>query len=103
MFGLGKTQEEKDKAKRLKEERELQEFKEKYNLNDLDTTELSTIKNIADDLRANGLFKLGMALSFAKGEEQAKVGYLSALVEQNWMIINQLGRINKNLEKLHIK
>ena len=41
-----------------------------------------------------------MALSFAKAEEQAKVTYLSALTEQNWMIIRQLSRLNKNIEKL---
>lgn len=41
-----------------------------------------------------------MALSFAKAEEQAKVTYLSALVEQNWMIIRQLSRLNKNIEEL---
>jgi hypothetical protein len=35
-----------------------------------------------------------------KAEEQAKVTYLSALVEQNWMIIRQLSRLNKNIEKL---
>lgn len=41
-----------------------------------------------------------MALSFAKAEEQAKVTYLSTAVEQNWMIIRQLSRLNKNIEKL---
>ena len=42
----------------------------------------------------------GMALSFAKAEEQAKVTYLSAITEQNWMIIRQLSRLNKNIEGL---
>ena len=100
MFGLGKTAGQKEADRLSNEAKQLQEFKDKYNLHSLDSAELQTIKNIADDLRANGLFKLGMALSFAKGEEQAKVGYLSALVEQNWLIINQLSRINKTLEKL---
>lgn len=44
-----------------------------------------------------------MALSFAKAEEQAKVTYLSALVEQNWLIVNQLSRLNAGIEKLIAK
>ena len=28
------------------------------------------------------------------------INYLSALVEQNWIIINQLSRLNSNIEKI---
>ncbi len=80
--------------------REMQEFMNRYNLIDLDGKDLAVLKRIAGDLAGNGFFKVGIALSFAKGEEQAKVTYLSALVEQNWLIINQLSRINKNIEAL---
>ena len=48
----------------------------------------------------NNLLKAGMALSFAKAEEQAKVTYLSALVEQNWIMIRQLSNISSKLDKL---
>lgn len=86
------------KSKEEKQEEEIQKFLGKYNLDELSERDLETVKKIAYDLRANGLFKAGMALSFAKSEEQAKVTYLSALVEQNWLIINQLSRLNKNIE-----
>jgi len=41
-----------------------------------------------------------MALSFAKAEEQAKVTYLSALVEQNWLLFRKLEDISKKLDHI---
>lgn len=86
-----------------KQSKEMQKFMDKYQLEDLDPKDLVVLKRIADDLAGNAYFKAGMALSFAKAEEQAKVTYLSALVEQNWMIIRQLSRLNNTLEKLESK
>ena len=94
LFGNKKTKEEKVKE-------ELQKFMEKYQLEDLDEKDLVVLERITNDLAGNKWFKTGMALSFAKAEEQAKVTYLSALVEQNWMIIRQLSRLNKNLEEIN--
>lgn len=88
------------KSKEEKEEEQLQKFMDKYQLEDLDKKDLVVLQRIASDLAGNAWFKTGMALSFAKSEEQAKVTYLSALVEQNWMIIRQLSRLNSNVEKL---
>lgn len=80
-----------------KQARKEAELLSKYGLSDLDVKDIESVKKIVSDLVGNGLFKAGMALSFAKAEEQAKVTYLSALVEQNWIIIRQLDRISKNL------
>ncbi len=88
------------KSKEEKEQEKLQQFMERYQLEDLDEKDLIVLQRIAGDLAGNSWFKAGMALSLAKAEEQAKVGYLSALTEQNWMIIRQLGRLNNNIEKL---
>lgn len=96
LFGEKKTKEEKQREK-------LQSFMERYQLEDLDEKDLIVLERIANDLVGNNLFKAGMALSFTKAEEQAKVTYLSALVEQNWMIIRQLSRLNKNIEGLKEK
>jgi beta-N-acetylglucosaminidase len=96
LFGEKQTKEE-------KEQKQMQDFMHKYQLDDLDQDDLIVLKRIATDLAGNGLLKAGMALSFAKAEEQAKVTYLSALVEQNWMIIRQLGKLNKNIEKISNK
>ena len=78
---------------------ELQKFMDKYQLEDLDAKDLVVLQKIASDLRGNGFFKMGMALSFAKPADQATVTYLSTLVEQNWMIIRQLSRLNKDIEQ----
>lgn len=80
-----------------KQARKEAELLNKYGLSNLDEKDIESVKKIVSDLVGNGLFKAGMALSFAKAEEQAKVTYLSALVEQNWIIIRQLDRISKNL------
>lgn len=93
LFGEKKTAEEKRDEK-------LQKFMRRYQLEDLDEKDLIVLQRIAGDLAGNSFFKVGMAFSFAKAEEQAKVTYLSALVEQNWMIIRQLSRLNKNIEEL---
>lgn len=80
-------------------ENEMNKFMNRYQLEDLDEKDLAVLKKIASDLFGNGLMKAGMALSFAKTSEQLTARYLSVLVEQNWMIIRQLSRINQNLHK----
>ncbi|MBM7540659.1 hypothetical protein [Amphibacillus cookii] len=86
-----------------KEEKQLAKFMEKYQLEELDEKDLVVLQRIANDLVGNNFFKVGLAFSFAKAEEQAKVSYLSAMVEQNWMIIRQLSRLNKNIEAMNNK
>lgn len=93
LFGSKETKDE-------KQQKELEKFMDKYQLEDLDEKDLVVLKKIASDLAGNNFFKVGMALSMAKAEEQAKVTYLSTLTEQNWMIIRQLSRLNKNIEQL---
>lgn len=83
-----------------KQQRELEKFMARYQLEDLDEKDLVVLRRITQDLAGNKWMKAGMALSFAKVEEQAKVTYLSALVEQNWMIVRQLSRLNVGIERL---
>lgn len=96
MFG---AREKKNEKKMSKQEKEMEKFMDRYQLEDLSEKDMVILKKIADDLIGNNLFKAGMALSFAKAEEQAKVTYLSALVEQNWMIIRKLDEISNKLDK----
>lgn len=93
LFGEKKTKEE-------KEQEQLQKFMDKYNLDTISPQDLTVVQRIANDLAGNGFLKVGLALSFSKAEDQAKITYLSALVEQNWLIINQLSRLNAGIEKL---
>ena len=91
------------KSKEEKNEELIEKYIDRYNLDELDHKDLETIKRITTDLGGNALGKAGMALSFANLGEQMKVSYLSALVEQNWMIIRQLSKLTKELEKMNNK
>ncbi|MEX2804999.1 hypothetical protein AB3329_07800 [Streptococcus sp. H31] len=80
----------------------VQKYIESRGITELPEKSYVQVERIINDLAGNGLFKAGMALSFAKAEEQAKVTYLSAIVEQNWILIrqneeilNELKRVNK--------
>lgn len=72
---------------------------EKYGLENVNRQDAESIQKILNELKGTGLMKTGMALSFGKAEEQVKVSCLSALIEQNWIIIRQLDRLNKLLDK----
>lgn len=94
MFGSNESKEEKASKK-------VQSFLDKKGLGELSPGSYKQVENIMQDLVGNGLFKAGMALSFAKAEEQAKVTYLSSLVEQNWILIKQQDDILKEMKKLN--
>ncbi|WP_125580877.1 hypothetical protein [Levilactobacillus cerevisiae] len=58
-------------------------------LSKLSPDALDAAKHISADLAGNGLIKAGMTLSMTNAADQVKVSYLSALVEQNWIIMQQ--------------
>lgn len=76
-------------------------YLEERGITDLSSKSYRQVNKIASDLAGLGLMKAGLALSFTKSEEQAKVGYLSALVEQNWILIEQNQQIINELKKLN--
>ncbi|MEE0898300.1 MAG: hypothetical protein U0L88_11825 [Acutalibacteraceae bacterium] len=81
-----------------KQQEKLDAMLKKYNLTELsDPADLESVKKIAAHLAGNNLINLGTTLS-GKAEDVAKLTYLAALVEQNWIIIRQLDRLNKNIE-----
>lgn len=88
------------KSKEEKQQEKMNEFMERYQLEDIDEKDLVVLQRIANDLMSNKLIQEGRVLAFADVVEQAKISYLSILTEQNWMIIRQLSRLNKNIEKL---
>lgn len=100
-MALFATTEEKSKKIEEKNEKKFQELVEKYHLSEIDKEDFELIKNVCNQLKGNDLMELGVALSFgAKTEDQIKINRLAALQEQNWIIINQLGRLNKNVKEL---
>lgn len=100
-MGLFATAEEKAKKTQEKKDKNFQQLIEKYHLTDVDKDDYELIKNVCDHLAGNSLMELGVALSIGtKAEDQIKIDRLGALQEQNWIIINQLGRLNKNIKEL---
>ena len=91
LFGGKETNEDKTARK-------TQAMMEKYGLQYLDEKDLESVRNIGYALMGNGLIELGTALT-GSGPDVAKMSYLRAMVEQNWVIIRQLDRINKKLDQ----
>ena len=91
LFGAKETKED-------KVARKTQAMMEKYGLEYLDQKDLESVRNIGYALMGNGMIEFGTALS-GSGVDVAKMSYLRALVEQNWIIIRQLDRLNKKLDR----
>lgn len=79
--------------------RKTAELLERFGLEELqDERDLEAVKVIAAEMVGNGLIEFGTILS-GKAEDVAKISSLRAILEQNWIIIRQLDRLNKNLSK----
>lgn len=82
-------------SKEDKQARKVQALLEKYNLDELsDPRDIESVKAISESLLGNKLIEFGTLLN-GSGEDSAKLSYLSAIVEQNWIIIRQLDKLNR--------
>lgn len=82
-----------------KREQKIQALMQKYGLEDLsDPRDKQAVQNIATNLMGNKLIELGATLQ-GNGADAAKMSYLNAIMEQNFIMIRQLDRIAKSLEK----
>ena len=88
-------------------EQKTQEIFEKYGLDmenydeaKIKEQNIKNLKQVANDVAGNSWFKAGMALSFASADKQATVGYLSAIFNQNFIVIRQNELMIRLLEKL---
>lgn len=81
----------KEDKKAMKE----QELLEKFGLTNLsDPVDSAAVKRIATQVTANNLQLVGSALR-GKTEEVAMISLLQSLIEQNWIIIRQLDKLNQ--------
>ena len=85
-----------------KQEQKIQATLEKYGLDSLtDPNDIESVRQIARELMGTGLQETGMALSLqGKPYETLPVYYLRAILEQNWIIIRQLDRLNSHFDSL---
>lgn len=94
IFGGKEKKEDKSNAK-------AQKYLSTRGIEGLDSSYSDQVNRISLEMLSNGLFKAGLALSFGNSVEQAKLGYMSAQVEQNWILIKQQDEILKELKKLN--
>lgn len=81
--------------KAAKKEAKLDAMMAKYGLENLSPEYRDKVKDINDELMGMGALEAGMKLSMAKSEDQLKISYLHAIMEQNWMIIRLLDEIKR--------
>ena len=76
------------------------ELLERYGVSGLtDPDDLASVKKIAQELVGSGLMEAGLKFSMAKAEIQLPISYQRAIMEQNFIIIRQLDRIARALDK----
>ena len=81
-------------SKEEKKEKKVQALLDKYGLQELsDPRDVESVKTIAAELAGNNLIEVGTILS-GSAHDVAKMSYLHAIVEQNWMIIRLLDKLN---------
>lgn len=93
-MGLFKGKEEKETQKLEKLNMKMAQ----YGLQNLSQEDKEKVEKILLGLMGNGLIEFGTILS-GKPEDVAKLSYLGALVEQNWLIIKLLNEIKEKLDK----
>ncbi|ATB52723.1 hypothetical protein [Caldibacillus phage CBP1] len=71
------------------------DYIEKYGLNNLSEQEI--IRKIAKDLAESGMTKETLS-GKANVHLEAQILYLETIVEQNWLILKQLEKLNNNLK-----
>lgn len=86
-------------SKEEKDARKTAELMQKYGLDYISEKDKESIRKILSNLVGTGMMNTGVSLSLGKPEEQVKMAYLYALMEQNWIIIRQLDRISNLLDK----
>lgn len=88
MFGNKEKKQEKAAAKE-------QELLEKYGLTDLhDPVDRESVKSIAHSIFANNLIMVGAGLQ-GRPDTVAQISLMQTLIEQNWIIIRQLDKLNQ--------
>lgn len=81
-------------SKEEKQERKVQAILDKYGLQELsDPRDIASVKAIAQKLAGNNLITAGTAMA-GLPQDTAKLTLLQSIVEQNWIIIRQLDKLN---------
>lgn len=94
MFGKEKE------TKEEKQARKEQELLQKYGLQNLSNAEdIESVRKIVTELTGTGVMEMGLTLSLTDAKISLPIYYQRTLLEQNFIIIRQLDRISKLLER----
>lgn len=95
-MALFKSAEDKADEQAKKEQKMLKQ----YGVENLsDPEDLASVRKIAAELAGSGMMEAGMKIALAKPEVQLPISYQRAIMEQNFIIIRQLDKIAKLLDK----
>lgn len=92
-------------AKETKEEKQVRkerEALEKYGMQDLtDPDDIQSVKKIVSELVGTGLMETGITLGGGNERDilKTQLYYQRAILEQNFIMIRQLDKISKKLDK----
>ena len=97
-MALFKTQEEKQQAQNNK----IYQAMVRYGVDDLsDPKDMQAIQNIVNSLVGSSLMEVGSLMAGTEAiMNRVNAQYSKAIFEQNFIIIRQLERINRNLENM---
>lgn len=96
-MAFGKTKEEKKQHSEEKERQKIEKAMTKYNLVNLDAEDKEIVFKIMNDMAGNGLLEFSTIIS-GSGFEVQQNSMMNILINQNWIIINQLSKINAKLD-----
>lgn len=97
-MALFKTQEEKQQAQNNK----IYQTMVRYGVDDLsDPKDMQAIQNIVNSLAGSSLMEVGSLMAGTEAiMNRVNAQYSKAIFEQNFIIIRQLERLNRNLENM---
>lgn len=82
-------------SKEDKKAKKVEELMERYGLQELsDPRDIKAVENIANKLASSNLINIGTAMVGGLPQDVGKMSLLQAIVEQNWIIIRQLDKLN---------
>lgn len=100
-MALFKSKEEKDLEKQEKEKEKIEKFLDHYNLDDIDERDRANILDLARQDKALSFLDAGTFLSGDEKDFLQQIAYQQQLIrDQNFLMIKQLDRLNKSLERL---
>lgn len=92
-------QQQKEQAKAEAERAKIRAKLATLHLEDIDSRYEQSCLEIMQSLMGTGMMEFGSMLTGMKTEDRLNVAYLHAIMDQNWIIIRQLDRIAKLLDK----